>query len=292
MNAARGPDAPWPNLFVVGAGHAGTTTLWRNLGRHPEIWMAENKEPNFFSGISFRLSDSVQDEAAYLRLFAPGAGKAFRGEASPSYLWSKEAPARIKAVSPEARILISLRDPVERTYSSYWYTVRTGFEKRPFAEAVRGEIDEGPHTLLGASFYAKNVQRYLRIFPGAVHVLFLENLRRDPREEMRTALEFLGLDPEPADRMEATTENPRALPRTRLTGFIHNSPRIRGAARSVVPRGLRLRAPGLLLKRAETEPIDPHTDAELTELLAPDVGRLESLLGREAPWPRFRHAGN
>ena len=79
-------SSAWPNLFVVGAARAGTTTLWRYLGRHPEIWMAPIKETNFFSAYRPPLNPSVGDEASYLRLFAPGAESKLRGEASPSYL--------------------------------------------------------------------------------------------------------------------------------------------------------------------------------------------------------------
>ena len=71
----------WPNLFVVGAAKAGTTSLWRYLDEHPEIWMAPVKEPNFFSGVRHPLNPDVVDEASYLRLFAPGARGELRGEA-------------------------------------------------------------------------------------------------------------------------------------------------------------------------------------------------------------------
>src|SRR5918999_4531871 len=116
---------PWPNLFVVGAARAATTSLWRYLDEHHDIWMALVKEPNFFSGVPAVLAPTVHDEASYLRLFAPGAACKLRGEASTSYLWHEGVPAAIKRASPEARIVISLRDPVERAYSAYWLAVST-----------------------------------------------------------------------------------------------------------------------------------------------------------------------
>src|SRR5437763_505157 len=112
VSAARGNDARWPNLFVVGAPKAGTTSLWLYLDRHPDIWMAPVKEPQFFSGLWY-------DQDSYLRLFAPGARFKLRGEASPSYLAKAGVAEASKRVSPDARIVIMLRDPVERAYSKY-----------------------------------------------------------------------------------------------------------------------------------------------------------------------------
>lgn len=287
MTAPSRTGAAWPNLFVVGAARAGTTSLWRYLNGHPQIWMAPIKEPNFFSGVRRPLNPDVHDKASYLRLFAPGVGSKLRGEASPSYLWSAGVPDRIRRVSPEARILVSLRDPVERTYSAYWYSVRLGKEDRPFPEAIRGELEEPRNRYVASSFYAEAVGRYLQAFPGAVHVLFLEELARDPRGEIRKIFDFLGVDAAVADRLDLETHNSHALPRSRLAGLVHNSPRVRAAARAVAPLGLRLRLQQLLVKPGPRSTMESGMEAFLTELFALDVDRLRTLLGRDVPWPRF-----
>lgn len=290
MSAPSVSDGAWPNLFVVGAARAGTTSLWRYLDRHPEIWMAPVKEPNFFSRVRNELNEEVQDPASYLRLFEPGRGSRLRGEASTSYLWARGVPAEIKRLSPEARILISLRDPVERAHSGYWLRVRNGLEDRPFSEAVRDEL-ENPGRLLGSSSYADNVSRYLETFPGAVHVLFLERLALDPRREMRRAFEFLGVDAAVADRLDARVHNAHALPRGRLTRIVHNSRRVREAGWRVLPLELRLRLQRLLVKRPPRGAMEPGTEELLTERFAPDVERLRTLLGEDLPWPRFSRTG-
>jgi hypothetical protein len=288
MTAPSRTGAAWPNLFVVGAPRAGTTSLWRYLDGHPEIWMAPIKEPNFFSGVRRPLNPGVHDEASYLRLFEPGASSELRGEASVSYLLTEGAPDRIKQVSPEARILISLRDPVERAYSSYWLLVRVGREDRPFSEAVRDGLAGRPrHSIVHAGFYTDAVGRYLDTFPGAVHVLFLEQLARDPRGEMRRVFDFLGVETSLANRIDARVHNAYALPRGRLARIAYNSTRVRAAARLIAPLGLRLPADRLLLKRRPRSAMDSETETLLTELFAPDVDRLRALLGRDVPWPRF-----
>ena len=288
MSARSIPGAEWPNLFIVGAPRAGTTSLWRYLDRHPEIWMAKVKEPNFFSGVRRPLNPDVHDEASYLRLFAPGADCRVRGEASNSYFYAEDVPERIKRVNPEARFLISLRDPVERTYSGYWYLVRLGEEDRPFSQVLQQELEEpSRRRLLRSSFYADAVNTYLRTFPGAVHVLFLEELAQDPGREMSRVFDFLGIETVSAPRDYATVHNAHALPRSRLAGIVHNSPRVRAAARRIAPLGLRLRLQQLLVKRQTRNRIDPEIEEVLTKLFSPDVERLRAILRRDVPWTRF-----
>ena len=244
----------WPNLFIVGAPRCGTTSLWRYLAAHPEVFMAQVKEPNFLSGIRITLNQEVHDEAAYRRLFAPGGGYALRGEASTSYLWAPSALERIRAVSPEARIVISLRDPVERTYSGWGFLTLLGTEDRSFEHAVerkwsRREIASSPRA------YAEDVERYIRAFGGAVHVLFLEDLARDPRRDLRAAVRL------PRRRIRrrgharlGRRHHAHARPRGPLGELAHNSVRLRAAMRAVVPLSVRLAA------IAAREAVEPGAD--------------------------------
>ena len=143
----RAPEARpmWPNLFLVGAAKAGTTSVYDELARHPAIYMSPIKEPHFFSRIepSPRAGGLLPSRQRPGRV--PGPVRSRRpteqlvGEASTSYLWDGHAAERIERVAPEASILIMLRDPVERAYSQYWNDVREGLERRPFPEALAEE---------------------------------------------------------------------------------------------------------------------------------------------------------
>lgn len=277
----------WPNLFIVGAPRCGTTSLWRYLAAHPEVFMAEVKEPNFLSGIRITLNQEVHNEAAYRRLFAPGDGYALRGEASTSYLWAPSALERIRAVSPEARIVISLRDPVERTYSGWGFLTLLGTEDRSFEHAVRAEMVKTGNRIVASSTYAEDVERYIGAFGGAVHVLFLEDLARDPRRELRRLFDFLGVESAVADTLDVRRHHAHARPRGPLGELAHNSVRLRAAMRAVAPLSVRLRAQSLLVKRSSREPIEAKVEAELIDFFAHDVDRLRAILGTEMPWPRF-----
>src|SRR3954469_19217742 len=123
VRARRGASMRWPNLFIVGAAKAGTTSLWTALGELPEVFMSPLKEPHFFSGVTPRREwashfPTVTTEAEYHQLFK-GAGDArYLGDASTSYLWAgSRAAEAIRRHNPEARIIAMLRDPVDRAYS-------------------------------------------------------------------------------------------------------------------------------------------------------------------------------
>ena len=166
----------WPNLFVVGAAKAGTTSLHYYLNQHPDIYMSPLKEPHFFSQISpapelKSFFQSVQNEAEYLALFAGAHNEAVVGEASTSYLWDEQAPNRIYSSVPRAKLVIMLRNPVDRAYSHYLNDAREGIETRAFLEAVTQDFQRqtkgwGVSQLyVDLGFYCGQVSRYLNTFP-------------------------------------------------------------------------------------------------------------------------------
>ena len=156
----------WPNLFIAGAAKAGTGYLYTHLGAHPDIRMSGLKEPHFFSQVELwpevrPFVTTVTDEGAYLKLFE-GAGERYAGEASTSYFWQPATADRIQERCPDARVIISLRDPVERAYSHYLNDHRAGVEPRSFLDAVsasdlspEGEPQWGhPNNRVALGFYA------------------------------------------------------------------------------------------------------------------------------------------
>ena len=115
--------ATWPNFFIAGASKCGTSSLHAYLQTIPGIYMSRIKEPNYFSRIAIAddnpMVKPVRDEKQYLRLFEEAGDAKVIGEASPSYLEDPEAPFLIERAAPGAKVLVSLRDPVERLYSHY-----------------------------------------------------------------------------------------------------------------------------------------------------------------------------
>ncbi len=237
----------FPNLFVIGAAKAGTTSLHHYLGQHPDIFMSSVKEPNYFA-FSGRVPDyagppeppnsfferdrlrretyqlSVLDRGAYERLFLQGRDKAVRGESSAAYLHFPEAAGRIREAVPDARIVAILRDPVERAFSKYSQMRRdrveplATFEEAVEAEPQRQRAGWAPTWLyLERGFYGRQFAPYVELFDrGRIHVLLYDDLRRDPDACLRAIFAFLGVDPGvPIDTSErhnvsATAQVPRS----------------------------------------------------------------------------------
>ena len=251
--------------------------------------MSRLKEPHFFTDRKPRFLPTVSDEAAYLRLFDRAAAGQLRGEASPTYLADPLAPARIARVSPEARIVVVLRDPVARAHSAYWHKVRYGGETRPFLEALRtkpparGDGKQTP-TYLGGGIYAEPIARYLETFGDRLHVLFQEELAVDTRGELRRILEFLGVDAAAADGIRLGVRNATALPRNRVVRRLYRSQRLRSFGARAVPVPLQPRLERLLLRRDGVPPLEPEARRLLEEFYAAEPPALQRLLGRPVPW--------
>jgi Sulfotransferase family len=279
-----------PNLFVVGAAKAGTTSLWRYLDAHPDVFMSRVKEPHFFSRFG-RGVEVVKDPADYARLFADGEGRRYRGEASPSYLPDPETPDRLRDACPEARILVSLRDPVERAYANYWTYVGLGLERRSFPDAVREELAASevdfaatPPPFVRRGFYAEQLERYRAAFgAAAVLVLFLDELAADVRGTMRRVFERLDLDPEPAESIDPVAHFPFHAPRNGAAAAALRVPGARRIGDAVLSGRMRSFVERAIF-RYEKPPLDPETRALLRRVYAPHDRRLEELLGARLPW--------
>ena len=119
-------------FMIVGAQRCGTTALARFLSRHPGIAMSSPKEVHLFDGASYS-SDwtPAEIDARYRRAFTEGSGGRFRGEATPVYLFFPEIARELRRYNPGLKLIVLLRDPVERAISSYYFQKHRGKERRP-----------------------------------------------------------------------------------------------------------------------------------------------------------------
>lgn len=291
-----------PNFFIVGAGKSGTTSLYHYLDGHPDVFMSPLKEPNFFAlegekvdfkspgadgGINAR---SVTDFAAYEELFDGARGERAVGEASPMYLRSEKAPAGIKLLVPEAKIIAILRDPAERTYSAYLNQVRDGREPLSFADALaaeeaRGRANWAPgwqYSLDG--YYHEQLSRYYDLFErDRIKVYLYEDLRRDPLGLVRDVLRFLDVD-ETHVPDTSLRHNVSGIPRSRL---LHDFLKRPNPAKSLLKpflskktrRRLSMRAQNRNLSRPPA--LQPEMRRALVDGYREDITKLQGLIGRD-----------
>jgi hypothetical protein len=296
----------WPTFLILGAAKSGTTPLYRWLRQHPQVHMSPNKQPHYFAGIRPSFCgpgddlfnrDIITDAQVYRRLLCGGPGRRARGEASPFYLYyAAEAMRRLRQVAPECRLVILLRDPVERAYSGYLHLVRDGREHESFATALRRErerLDAGweplwGHRALGG--YADQVAAVLSRFPSAqVGVWRFEDLQRHPARLFAEVCRFIGVDD--GFVPEFSRHNTGGAPRHPALHALLvrlNAPRL---ARRVLPERLAQWLVGRYLER-RLPPAD--VAAELRAAFRDDVARLQRLLPAHdfSGWlGEKRHAG-
>lgn len=187
-----------PNFLIIGSQKAGTTTLYHVLRQHPQIYLPEKKELNFFFHDDFY----QQGWDAYSRYFENAPSEALAiGEASPGYICHPQAPQRIARHLPDTRLILTVRHPVRRAYSQYWDNRRHLSETLTFAKAAEHYLEDDYHPgrrgYFSRGVYWRYIQRYLDFFPRErLLVLVFEDLQRDPETFYRRIFTFLGVDPD------------------------------------------------------------------------------------------------
>ncbi|CAN5889279.1 sulfotransferase [soil metagenome] len=285
----------YPNFFIVGAAKAGTTSLYEYLRASPGVYMRPIKEPSFFSPDAVKnpgTHQRVVDWDGYLRLFAGTTGEIAIGGASPSYLWDRQFPRLIREKIPDAKIIIVLRDPVDRAYSHYLAEVRLGWQEMPFLEALQADAHQAQkgwgisRFYLELGEYSEQVARYLETFgQDAVTVLLFDDLRQNTHRCVSELLQFLGVPDAGTLGGVLPVYNVYAAPRGPLAKLTISNTTVRGLARRCVPAALRAWIRDtVLLKRGTIPPMSSEARVFLEEYYRADMRRLEALLGRRLPW--------
>jgi hypothetical protein len=263
------------------------------LRGHPNAYVSVPKELDFFS--------SFYDRGFqwYEANFAGASGQRAIGEISPSYLSDHDAPARAQAYNAAFRIIVALRDPVERAYSNHLHEIRLGHFSGSDLSFEAG-LANNP-TYVEQSKYATHLARWLEYFPLCqMHIVFQEEIQSDPREAARRLYTFLGIDP---GHVSASTEgrsNETYLAKSRSEEKV-----VRGIGRVIRKHGFGwfdrlLRRAGVVSalhrrNRLDIRTVVPPMTAESRERLqltfGPETIQLAAILGRESlPWETWRRA--
>jgi hypothetical protein len=291
------------NFFVIGAAKCGTTTLYARLRAHPEVFLSPMKEPNFYSRKDIdpsrfsrafkantrldhrtylKLDDPLPDrqvgfvetQEEYARLFR-GTNEDHRivGECSTSYLWSKAAPQALFAAHPKAKIVVSLRDPIDRIYSHYLMARKYGFVSGSVVEAVKKDMAHPDPSwgrselFLELSMYEAQLNRWRACFPPE-QLLVLEPgaLRLESTwEELQL---WLGLSPQNLFSGASSEDTNKAgLPRFEKLNRGLTSIGIKKAFGRIVPKKLKSRALDWYYHGKKVPLLTKDERSELTKIL-------------------------
>ena len=204
------PAGRWPQFLGLGVQKGGTTTLQRLLEQHPQVWLPPEKELQFFS------LHYARGPQWYASCFAKAPAGQCCGDITPYYLFHPEAPRRIAELLPEARLIVLLRDPVERSLSQYFHSRRLGLEPLDLEAALAAEEERlagaevllaapdgrhrshQEHSYLARSRYEQQLARFEQSFPREQLLLLRsEDLFGDGATVWIRVQAFLDLKPVP-----------------------------------------------------------------------------------------------
>jgi hypothetical protein len=221
-----------PDFLIIGTQRGGTTSLYKYLVRHPNLAHALTKELRFFDLHFDRGIDWYRSRFPSRRYREQARRRGTNlvvGEASPDYMFHPHTPARVAGVLPEVKLIVLLRNPVDRAYSHYWHQAKRAHEPLSFEEAIdregerlAGELERmladehyvsyerHHHSYLARGLYAEQLAVWFERFPrGQFLIERSEDLFADPGSVFHRVQDFLGLpawDLEGYDTFNAFTE--------------------------------------------------------------------------------------
>jgi Sulfotransferase family len=305
------PDGRLPDFFIAGAPKAGTTALHAALATHPGLFLSPVKEPKYYltsgrpparsrqrgPGDAHSAQEWIWRRERYLALFADAPPGAVRGESTPFYLHDRAAHARIAADVPDARVVVVVRDPVDRAVSNWVHLRADGLEpEADFGAAVRAEerrVAGGWAPFWhyrGLGRYGEQLRDLYRHVPREqVLLLRYRQLVDTPRETLDRVCVFLGVEPGLAHAVPPENVKPyvadgagyRALSGAVRAGAAlgaHVPPQVwRQASRPLIA--------ALHARRTKRPPLPVAVRREVLAPLLPDIELLEELTGESfADW--------
>tara|TARA_S200000501_G_scaffold341861_1_gene351551 strand:- start:7992 stop:8957 length:966 start_codon:yes stop_codon:yes gene_type:complete len=305
-----------PNFFIVGAAKSGTTSIYNILENHPEIFMCPIKEPHHFSkdikisnfndsykkrnifDIDEYLSSEnlehkhiayINDFSKYIQLFRNVTNQKIIGEVSNGYLYSELAAREIFKFNPTAKIIIILREPVDRCFSHWLMDYRIGLSRSNsciddimYDYNLNDKIWGGlSHTYIQIGLYYDQVKRYVDIFPKEnLKILFFKDLKNNPNKFEKEILNFLNLESSKNEKKIEKKFNQARVPKYRFSSLVYNYFISRPHLKKVIHPSLAKKFKNLLFTpNFEKKNYLTSSDKnEIQKFFIEDINNLENLL--------------
>ena len=287
-----------PNLFIVGAAKSGTTSLHNYLNQHPNIFMCNPKEPHFLINKEIgvdRIPVGITEKSEYENLFTEGEGKKYRGESSVMYLMYPEIviPKIKNNYLENTKIIIMLRNPVERAYSGFHHVKRYNVKEniQDFTEAWKlseeryfNQKDMTPasrYQELG--LYYNQVQSYLNEFKDNLHIIIYDDYKSDFKSEMNKVFDFLEDENIEIDSEKRHMVGGWQWENEKTKRLMMNRNPLKSAVKMLIPfKGLR-KSIKKRIQENNTVEVQQMTEEErimMNEFYKTDVKKLSELLNR------------
>ena len=285
-------DEKWPNFLLISPPKTGTTTIYEYFKQIPQIFMPSEKEPHYFAlGVVPFGFTKPMNKKEYLSLFKHVKNESVIGEASTSYLSNPDSAQLIFDTIPNVKLIIILRNPIQRAISDYLWNYRVGDELKQLEDAVKRDLEIAKKTnkipqTLEYGLYSKQVKKYLDIFPSEqIMFVIFEEFIKNPQTTIYEILEFLGISN--ILNLDTTkTYNEFRLPRGKLSQLIVSNKSIGILASKIFPSsGIRRVLREKILEKKGLKPkLSVQQKISLEKFYASDFKELEKILGFSLHW--------
>ncbi len=303
-----------PNFFIVGSAKSGTTSIYNYLKQHPDIFMSPIKETHHFStdidSSKFRPDyaanlniniDSwldgdqkkeifhafVKDWDKYLKLFKNSENQKAIGEVTNSYLYSKEAAKNIQSKFPEGKIIMILRNPVERAFSHFLMDLKSGLETGSFLEAFKKDMAKSnkgwgiSNVYYEIGMYYEQVKRYLTVFPQEqIKIILYDDYRNDAIKTLKEICNFLNIDSN--FEFEFSKEHNKAMiPKSGAVALMMRQKGLKAFAKKIFPKSWKNIFSKIFFTNKNLPKLSVDDRKYLIELYKEDIQKLAQLINRD-----------
>lgn len=302
-----------PNFFIVGAAKAGTTSIYNYLDQHSDVYMSPIKEPHYFSkdiqhkdfnksylkNTFFSLDDYlskhelekkhiafIDNESQYLQLYRDVKHEKKIGEISNGYLYSKVAAEEIYKFNPKAKIVIVLRDPIDRAFS-HWMMDLQGEDvcRKSFIDAItkdQTKEDKGwgkSHLYVELGLYHDQVKRFQDIFPEEqILIMLYDDLKNNQVNFFNEMFCFLNI--ESISINQNKHYNVSLIPKYPLVNSIIRSLRLNQYIGIILPKTIKQKIKKLLLNNNDLPILTIYEKAQVMSYFTEEINKLEKLINR------------
>jgi len=279
------------DFFIIGAPKAGTTSLYYYLNEHFEIEMSSQKEPDFFSDQSLQNEklyygkNRIDTLEKYHSLFKKE-NVMLRGDASVSYLFYEDVPSKIIKYNPSAKIIVMLRNPIERAFSHYLMDYRLGLISESFEAIIHKKSKHKNVNLfyqqyIQVSEYYKQMKRYLNVFDKKnIYVIDYEDFKKNTSEVVNSIFMFLGVDNTFQPYLKKK-HNTYVRPKNRIIRYLYSFVYFRKMLAFLFPNTLVKAIRKHLFSSTKKPELSKLTRAFLRKHFESDVRELSKLLNKD-----------
>lgn len=289
-----------PNFLILGAAKTGTTSIYRYLKQHPEIYMSPAKEPRFFifeneilnfNGIGDEVETAKTTLQEYQQLFANVTTQKAIGEATTMYLWSSKAPQRIEHHLRDVKLIAILRDPVDRAYSNYLHLRQA--KREPLA-SFSAAIQQEPQRIQDRwwpfwyykdqGFYYRQLQRYYTLFDrDRIKIYLYEDLKTEPIKLLQDIFAFLEVDDRFIPDLTTKVRKSYAVPKNQaLQSLVYRPSFLKSFLKPLLPDKIRQQIINRINQKNLVKPqVSKQFRRELIAEYREDILQLQELIDRD-----------